>query len=192
LTTRREKTSRALAATLACAFAATVARTAPAQEPPPPPPATPSPPPYSEALPFSETPPPIPTGSVDSSVPELASPPNPTAAPESSVTRRHVAFVAAGFAIAFAGVGTAFGIMTLQQKSDFDTNPTMQSYHDGTKYAVIADTCFGAAFALGVTSIVLLVESRGTTEPSAGKLSSFTPVPLVGAHMGGAGLHLSF
>jgi hypothetical protein len=167
LTTRREKTTRALAAALACALATTAARTAPAQEAP-------------DALPFSDTPPKAPTGGVDSSVPEVTSP-TPAAAP-ASTTRTHVAFAAAGFAIALAGVGTPFGIMTLQQKSDFDKSPTMQSYHDGTEYAVIADTCFGAAFALGVTSIVLLVEGR----------RSLTPVPLVGAHMGGAGLHLSF
>jgi hypothetical protein len=134
----------------------------------------------------------MPTGGADSSVPVITSPPSPATAPESSVTRTHVAFTAAGFAIGFAGVGTAFGIMTVQQKSDFDKSPTMQSYHDGTKYAVIADTCFGAAFALGVTSIVLLVEGRPSSEPSASKVSSFTPVPLVGAHMGGAGLHLAF
>jgi len=93
-----------------------------------------------------------------------------------------------------AGFGITFGVMTLQQKSDFDSNPTQQSYHDGTKYAVIADTCLGAAFALGVTSIVLFVRTRQAASRDSGKESriTFSPIPLVGTHMGGAALHLEF
>jgi hypothetical protein len=107
-------------------------------------------------------------------------------------TSRMPAIVTGSVALVAAGFGAAFGILALQQKSDFDKNPTQGSYHDGTEYAVIADACFGAAFALGVTSIALFVRGRDDVPPARSARSSFMPVPVVGAHMGGAALHVEF
>jgi hypothetical protein len=129
--------------------------------------------------------------------PAAAVPITPAAPPE---PRSIVpAIVTGGLAIAAAGVGTVFGIIALNDKSDFDKNPTSATADSGDTHALIADMAFGVALTFGVTSAVLLLTKD---EPPAATSSSgahartaratFTPTPIVGPHTGGAGLVMKF
>jgi hypothetical protein len=149
-------------------------------EPPPPPP-----PPVAEAPP----PPPPPSA-----------PPPPPPEPRSKVP----AYVTGGLAIVAAGVGTAFGIMALSDKSDFDKNPTSQKADNGDTHALIADMSFGVALTFGVTSAVLFLtrdepaaaqstsSDKAHTKTAKARSVTLTPTPMVGPHSGGAGLTLRF
>jgi hypothetical protein len=169
--------------TVDVAFASKQAVSADLDEEPPPPP----PPPPVAAVP----PPPPPA------------PPPPPPEPRSKVP----AYVTGGLAIVAAGVGTAFGIMALSDKSDFDKNPTTQTADNGDTHALIADMSFGVALTFGVTSAVLFLtsdEPPAATTPSASNHGNktadakkprglkITPTPMVGPHSGGAGLTLRF
>jgi len=152
-------------------------------EPPPPPP--PPPPPVSVA-----PPPP-------------AAPPPPVVATRSQLP----AFITGGLAVAAAGVGTVFGAMALHDKSQFDKNPTTATADDGDTHSLISDMAFGVAVTFGVTSAVLFLtkdETGGSasnarssvasssSDSSKAKSVTFTPVPMVGSHSGGAGVVVRF
>jgi hypothetical protein len=152
-------------------------------EPPPPPP--PPPAPVAEAPPLPPAPPPAPPPEPRSKVP---------------------AYVTGALAIVGAGVGTAFGIMALSDKSDFDKNPTTQTADNGDSHALICDMAFGVALTFGVTSAVLFLtrddppaattsaKARTTTAKADAKKNrvTITPTPVVGPHSGGAGVLLRF
>jgi hypothetical protein len=122
--------------------------------------------------------------------------------------------VTGGLAIVAAGVGTAFGIMALSDKSDFDKNPTSTTADNGDTHALIADMAFGVALTFGVTSAVLFLTKDEAPPPTASGPSpktahdgatervstnvrkrgavTVTPTPIVGPHSGGAGVLLRF
>jgi hypothetical protein len=111
------------------------------------------------------------------------------------------AIVTGGLAIAAAGVGTVFGIIALNNKSDFDKNPTSATADSGDTHALIADMAFGVALTFGVTSAVLLLtkdEPPAATSSNGARAhtakATFTPTltPIVGPHTGGAGLVMKF
>jgi hypothetical protein len=110
---------------------------------------------------------------------------------EPFVTRRTVAIVAAGVALAGTGVGAVFGALALQNKSDYDKNPTYGNSDRGNDDAAYADGAIALAVAAGVTSLVLFLTSDASnTDPSAEvpheRSASFSTSPFVTAHGGGA------
>jgi len=153
-------------------------------EPPPPPPPPPPPAPVAVA-----PPPP---------------PPPPPQEPRSKVP----AYVTGGLAIVAAGVGTAFGIMALSDKSQFDKNPTTSTADNGDTHALICDMSFGVALTFGVTSAVLFLtrdeppaasSARPVTREARAEADAkrnrprLVPTPIVLPHSGGgAGLTLRF
>jgi hypothetical protein len=155
-------------------------------------PEPPAPPPPAPAV-AAEPPPPPPAA------------PAPPPEPRSKVP----AYVTGGLAIVAAGVGTAFGIMALSDKSDFDKNPTSSTADNGDTHALIADMAFGVALTFGVTSAVLFLTKDEAPAPSASGAApaktaradanvrkrgsvTVTPTPIVGPHSGGAGVLLRF
>jgi hypothetical protein len=154
-------------------------------EPPPPPPPPAAPPPVAVAAP----------------APPPAAPPPPPE-PHSLVP----AYVTGGLAVVAAGVGTVFGVMALNDKSNYNQNPTSQTADNGDTHALIADMAFGVALTFGVTSAVLFftkdeqpapapatakADKGETTEPKR-QAVTFTPAPWVGQRSGGAGFVLQF
>jgi len=135
-----------------------------------------------------------------------ASPPAipPPASPHSLAA----AFVTGGLAVVAAGVGTVFGVMALNDKSDFDKNPTTHTADNGDTHALISDMSFGVALTFGITSAVLLLTSdeppagappQAAAERSARKAAnerkgtiSIVPTPLLTSHSAGAGVLLRF
>jgi PEGA domain len=111
---------------------------------PPPPPVVPPPPPVVEA------PPPAPA--------TLPVPPEPRS--------KVPAYVTGGLAVAAAAVGTVFGVMAINDKSDFDKNPTTSTADDGDTHALIADMAFGVALTFGVTSAVLFFTKDEQQQPA--------------------------
>ncbi|HEX4447695.1 MAG TPA: PEGA domain-containing protein, partial [Polyangiaceae bacterium] len=145
---------------------------------------------------------PLPPTPVAAAVPATAPTPTPPPAePRSKVP----AFVTGGLAVAAAAVGTVFGVIALGDKSDFDKNPTTSKADDGDTHALIADMAFGVALTFGVTSAVLfLTKDEAPATPPTSSASStkhvakaaapvtFSAAPIVGPHVGGAGLSLHF
>ncbi len=131
-------------------------------------------------------------------------PPPPPAPPEPR--SKIPAYVTGAIAIASAGVGTAFGILALNDKSDFDknlNNPTLaeEIANRGDNRALVADMAFAAALTLGVTSIVLFLTKDETvvdskigrahvTKKSAKKIPVI--VPIATPNGGGAGAVFQF
>ncbi len=149
-------------------------------------------------------PPPTPPPAAVAAAPaQPAPPPPPPPEPRSKVP----AYITGGLAIVAAGVGTAFGVIALGDKSDFDKNPTSSTADNGDTHALIADMAFGVAITFGVTSAVLFltndepppaaagadspkhVARAATSKPSQFKI---TPTPIVGPHTGGAGVLVQF
>jgi hypothetical protein len=104
-----------------------------------------------------------------------------------------------------AGVGTAFGVIALGDKSDYDKNPTSSTADSGDTHALIADMAFGVAITFGVTSAVLFLtgdepapaaaaraRSMTQTASAESKGIKITPTPMVGPHTGGAGVLVQF
>jgi hypothetical protein len=138
--------------------------------------------------------------------PAAAPPPPPPAEPHSKLP----ALITGGLAIVAAGVGTAFGIVTINDHSTFEGtgpgNHTEATAETGQNHALVADMSFGVAITLGVTSVVLLLTkdesetSKETKAAAAGtiKLSSraggatLSAAPIVSPHGGGAGALLRF
>jgi hypothetical protein len=141
-----------------------------------PPPPAPSPPP---------PPPPVPQITVMPSAP----PPHP-------ISRRTVAFIAAGVAVAGAGLATTLGVLALNNKSAYGRNPTLSNADDGNNEAAYADGAIALTIAAAVTSVVLFVTDETPSAPATG--SSRTPSvtiaasPFVTPHGGGAGALLRF
>jgi hypothetical protein len=149
----------------------------------------------------AEPPPPAPPPPVAAVTPPPAPAPAPPPPPASPLP----AYITGGIAIAAVAVGTGFGIAALNDKSDFDKNPTSSTADNGDTHALIADMSFGIAITFGVTSAVLFLTKdeavAGTTssapsatktasrlpaKPKAKPLPAFVPAPMVGPHLGGA------
>jgi len=146
-------------------------------------------------------PPPPPPAPVAVAPPPPAAPPPPPPEPRSKVP----AYITGGLAVAAAGVGTVFGIIALNDKSDFNKTPTTQIADNGDTHSLVSDMAFGVAITFGVTSAVLFLTKDEA--PAAGSTSkdmtpkavsskrramTITPVPMVGSHSGGAGFSLQF
>jgi hypothetical protein len=110
--------------------------------------------------------------------------------------------VTGGLAVAAAGVGTVFGVLALNDKKDFDKNPTTHTADNGDTHALIADMAFGVALTFGVTSAVLFLTKDEQPSPPAATAKAakrnnnegvhLTPMPWVGPRSGGAGFALRF
>jgi hypothetical protein len=160
----------------------------------------------AELEPEPAPPPPV-AAAVPVAAPVPSTPPPPVE-PRSKVP----AIVTGGLAIAAAGVGTVFGVIALGDKSDFNKNPTTATADSGDTHALIADMAFGVALTFGVTSAVLFLTkdepapaTSSTASPSRTTAASsparradaksavtFAAAPIVGPHVGGAGLLLRF
>jgi hypothetical protein len=138
--------------------------------------------------------------------PVVAAPPAPPPAPAPPpVEARSLipAFITGGLAVAAAGVGTVFGVLALNDKSDFDKNPTTSTADNGDTHSLIADMAFGVAITFGVTSAVLFLTQDEPTPAAASSSAphkaeaksdrvTFTPTPMVGPHTAGAGFLMQF
>jgi hypothetical protein len=82
-------------------------------------------------------------------------------------------YVTLGIAGASAVVGTIFGIQALQDKGEYDDNPTTSKADDVERNALIADMAFGVTLTLGITGIVLLVAEDPV--PAAPQVGSLAP-----------------
>jgi hypothetical protein len=152
-------------------------------------------------------PPPPPTTPPPVAVAPPPPPPSPPPPPPQEPRSKVPAYVTGGLAIVAAGVGTAFGIAALSDKSQFDKNPTTQTADNGDTHALICDMSFGVALTFGVTSAVLfLTRDEPPAASSAKPLTreakaeadakrnrpTLVPTPIVLPHSGGAGLTLRF
>jgi hypothetical protein len=148
--------------------------------------------------------------------PVVAAAPPPAPAPAAPLPPASPlpAYITGGIAVAAVGVGTVFGIMALNDKSDFDKNPTSGTADDGDTHSLIADMAFGIGLTFGVTSAVLFLTkdevAAGTTSSAANRVQSasgtpakpakgttthlprFIPSPMIGPHVGGARFTWSF
>lgn len=140
-------------------------------------------------LQLPEKPPPPPV--VVAPIPVPAPPPPPPLPPRTKIP----AIVTGGLAVAAAGVGVVFGVITLNDKSNFNKDPLESTAETGQNHALIADMAFGVAITLGVTSLVLLLtpEDQNTVKTArASAPESFMLTPFVEPHGGGAGALLRF
>jgi hypothetical protein len=131
-------------------------------------------------------PPPVPT-------PHYSAPPPPP--PHHDLSRRFVAITAGGLAVVAAGIGTAFGVIALSDKNDFDKNPTFDKGNQANDFAVYCDTALGAAAVLGATSIILFLTDHDDTSATSSSKSNapkFSAVPMMTPHGGGASALLRF
>jgi hypothetical protein len=156
-------------------------------------------------LPVSAPPPPAPVAIV---APPQAAPPPPAEAPAPAPPAEPVhhslvpAYITGGLAVAAVGVGTVFGVMALNDKSNFDAHPTNSTADDGESHALICDMAFGVALTLGVTSLVLFLSNdespaaapapAPTSEAPKTSAFSITATPIVTQHGGGAGALVRF
>jgi hypothetical protein len=151
-------------------------------------------------------PPPAPPPPTTAPVAEQPPPPPPPPAPPPEPRSKVPAYVTGALAIVGAGVGTAFGIAALNDKSSFNKNPTSQTADNGDSHALICDMSFGVALTFGVTSAVLFLtrddppapatssSHTKSTKAAAARKTPFTltATPVVGPHSGGAGVTLRF
>ena len=117
------------------------------------------------------------------------------AAPPPAERSRVPGYVTLAIAGASAVVGTIFGIQALQDKSDFDENPTTGKADDVERNALIADMAFGVTLTLGITGIVLLVAEDPV--PAATQVGALAPqrlrvTPYVAPNGAGAAATLTF
>ncbi|MBK6696824.1 MAG: PEGA domain-containing protein [Myxococcales bacterium] len=134
---------------------------------------------------LKELPPPPPVAKVETPPPAPATPAPPPPEPRSLVP----AFITGGLAVAAAGVGTAFGVLALGDKSDFDKTPSAEKADDGENHALIADMAFGVAITMGVTSAVLFLTRD---EPAATKAARNKSRVMPAATRGGGGALIRF
>jgi hypothetical protein len=136
-------------------------------------------------------------------VPAPAPPPPPPPPPPHEPRSKLPAIVTGGLAVVAAGIGTAFGIVTLNDKSNFNKTPTESIAESGQNHALIADMSFGVAITLGVTSAVLFLTRDEADKPKTASLMTvklskgaqkptLTAAPIVSPHGGGAGALLRF
>lgn len=89
-------------------------------------------------------------------------PPVVTAKDEEKKERSKVPlYVTLGIAGAALVTGTVFGIMALDAKSQYDSNPTADKADEVERNALIADMSLGVAITLGITGIVLMTAKDG-------------------------------
>lgn len=153
----------------------------------------------AEPAPAPPPPPPAPVAATPAAPPAVSPPPEPQS--------KAPAYVTGAVAIAAAGVGTAFGILTLNDKAQFDRNPTTQTADNGDTHSLIADMSFGIAITFAVTSIVLLVtkdqppaattSAQPPTRLARTRLTETQPLewgvaPMVGTRSSGGGLVVRF
>ncbi len=126
-------------------------------------------------------------------------PPEPPPAPPPPPEEKSMlpAYVTLGIAGAGAVVGTIFGVMALNKKSDYDDNPTTEAADEVERNALISDMAFGVAITLGVTGVVLLTSSDAQEDPAqarraAPQKASLTVAPYVSPYGGGAAARLTF
>ena len=142
---------------------------------------------------------------------EHLTPPEPTALPTASAVpsaeseklvevlhdehpSRLAAYIFGGVAIVGVGVGTAFGILALNNQSNYNASPNASSQSSANQDAVIADVAIGAAVIAGVTSVVLFLKHEEPSAKSTVPASSvsFSIAPIVDPHEAGAGVLLRF
>jgi PEGA domain-containing protein len=142
---------------------------------------------------------------------EPSSPPDPPPSPAEPRGRGSgLAYAAGGLAVVAAGVGAVFGIVALNDKGEYERNPTTQNADNRSTHALFADVALGAALTFGVMSGVLFLTNgrstgspNGATQPSLPKAAGvgrlarpnaimITPTPLVSPHGGGAGIVVRF
>ena len=126
-------------------------------------------------------------------IPALAA--DTTPAPPPEPRSRVPGYVTLGIAGASAIVGTIFGIKALNDKSDFEDDPTTAKADDTERNALIADMAFGVTLTLGITGIVLLVADDPATEQTVVSAPSPQRVqisPYVARTGGGASATLTF
>jgi hypothetical protein len=119
----------------------------------------------------------------------------PTAPPPPAhVSRRTVAYVAAGVAVAGAGLATTFGALALHNKSLYQTQPSLSNSDHGNDDAAYADGAIALAVAAGVTSLVLFLTDDETSALSSPPARSATvqASPFITLHGGGAGALVRF
>jgi len=152
-------------------------------------PTAPSPqivPPATPAVPVL---PPEPSAPIDLPSPGLV----PTPAP--GVSRRTVALGAAGVAAVGAMSAVVFGVLALQNKSDYEKTPTYSNTDNGNNFAAYTDGCIALAVAAGITSLVLYFTSPPAADgaaPPSKKAALFSASPIVTTHGGGVGALLRF
>jgi len=145
----------------------------------------------------------IPLKESQAAVPAGPPPDQPPAAPDEPADEERSmvpAYVTLGLAGVGAVVGTIFGIQALSSKSDFDDNPTQESFDDTERSALIADMSYGVALTFGVTGVVLLLSGGKSGEESGQsatrKTASTNPLryitPYAGPDGGGAAAKISF
>ncbi len=125
----------------------------------------------------------------------IATAPAPTAAPAPEKKERSMvpAYVTLGLAGAGVAVGTVFGVMALNDKSDYDDQPTADKADDVERNALIADMAFGVALTLGITGIVLLTSDDGEEQPKTAAMKNRLVVaPYAAPTGGGAAARLTF
>ncbi len=97
----------------------------------------------------------------------VATPPASIAAPEKAERSLVPAYVTLGLAGAGVAVGTVFGVMALNDKSEYDDRPTTDKADEVERNALISDMAFGVALTLGITGIVLLTSSNDDVDAKA-------------------------
>jgi hypothetical protein len=117
----------------------------------------------------------------------VAMPPSTPPPHRRSNVPSYVLFGATGVGII---VGTAFGVIALQNKSTFNSNPTTSEADTTHTHALISDVSFAIAGALGVTGIVLLVTNLPSRQQDSVARTFFTPY--AGPTGAGARAGLSF
>jgi hypothetical protein len=153
-------------------------------------------------LPVSVAPPPVAVVALPPPEPAPAPPP-PEPAPPAEKRSMAPAWITGGLAVVAAGVGTAFGIMALHDKSEFNKGPTESLADDGENKALVSDMAFGVAVTLGVTSAVLFLSHDDSAAPQAASAPqarrdqhptgvSVTATPILTPHGGGAGALIRF
>jgi len=96
-----------------------------------------------------------------------AAPPAAVAAVEPAKNRSKVpAIVTLGLAGAALVSGTIFGILALDSKSKYDSNPSAGLADDTERNALIADMSFGIALTLGITGVVLITTDDDGASPA--------------------------
>jgi hypothetical protein len=151
----------------------------------------------ASAAPVVAPPPPVAEGPSPAVPPPAAPQPPPPSQPRSLLP----AYITGGLAIVSTGVGVVFGVLALNDKSNFNKDPTQSTANTGENHALICDVALGVAVTLGVTSAVLFLTSDdGAPAPpksaSAAKKKpsalTFSAAPVVTPHGGGAGAVLRF
>ncbi len=152
-----------------------------------------------KALPPPPSPPPLPTVGAPLPPPVAET---PVASAPKAAQDRTAAYVTGGIALLAAGSGTAFGLMALAQKSDFDKAPTKATADRGENYSLVADMSFGLALTFGLTSAVLFLTddeepAAATKAASRGAYKAATklqirPIPMIAPGVAGAGATFRF